>query len=145
MIYIISEISIHSTFSTLSTFSQKCRILMNRPNILYIDICPKHCANQWNSSITNQWLRGLKFQEQEDPKMPYKSSINSQTGWSPSNRVISNAEEILKEFRKGVEVKNKFGPLEESESVNRRPPELVDSDSDGEEIMVKREGVKEKV
>ena len=73
-------------------------------NILYIDVCPKNCANQWNSSITNRWLRGLKFQEKEDPKMPYQSSINTQTGWNPSNRKASNAEEILKEFRKGVEV-----------------------------------------
>ena len=42
-------------------------------------------------------------------------------------------------------MKNQFGLLEGSESVDGGPPESIDSDSDGEEIKVQEEGPKERV
>ena len=52
---------------------------------------------------------------------------------------------LVNEFKKGVEVKNQFGLLEESGLVDGGPPELEDSDSDGEEIKVKEEEPKKRV
>eukprot|EP00943_MAST-04B_sp_MAST-4B-sp1_P002679 g2679.t1 len=73
-------------------------------HILYLEICPKSCKTQWKPSITNKWLENIQFQEGNVDELPYNVDVNPQTGWAPSKQVSLSPSNLLKKYRRGIEV-----------------------------------------
>jgi class 3 adenylate cyclase len=73
-------------------------------HILYLEICPKSCKTLWNPLTINKWLENIQFQEGNVDVLPYNVDTNSQTGWAPSKQVSLSPNNLLKKYRKGIEV-----------------------------------------
>ncbi len=72
--------------------------------ILYLEICPKSCKTTWSSLAINNWLENIQFQQGNLAELPYNVEANPQTGWAPSKEVTLSPDDLLKKYRKGIEV-----------------------------------------